>query len=157
MSDAPVDSAKIVRVPGVPFVSGHPKFGGKKKGYKSTAVVLRELLQRMTITADGEDVTLREAALLKQIDLAIKEGDKAALTLILKQAKDFVADAPTTDPTNNNFYNIESFKQIINGSDLLELDEPDIIEEESTVVGEEPIHETESESGGLGGPDQQKI
>ena len=119
------------------MVKGHPRMGGKPKGYKSTVSRIRELLQRPTIDADGNPITLHEAALLKQIDMAIKDGDKAALTLLLKQAKDYVEDAKPLDPSNNNFYNVDTLNQIINKGSFLEVDEDEPIEIEASESNEE--------------------
>ena len=92
------------------FKSGHPKCGGKQKGWKSSKIILRELLQNLSIEKNGKKITTLQAILSKQIDIAIKEGKLDHVRFILEQAGDLVNKNEVAEP--NNLYNTENFNKI---------------------------------------------
>jgi len=91
----PQNSGKIVqedrrKTSATVFHPGHPKLGGKKKGYKSSKDVTRELLMRnYPKRRDGKIITFQEAMLYSLIDQAM-EGDLSALKFIFQQARDLI-------------------------------------------------------------------
>lgn len=73
------------------FKPGHPKIGGKKKGYKSVKTVMREILMELACEKrDMKRVTLLEAMLYKQVEKAIKEADIETVKFILELAGELI-------------------------------------------------------------------
>ncbi len=120
-----------------PFKKGKPKTGGMKKGWKSTKSIIRETLQRISYSEDKIEISELQAIIDKQIDIAKKEGKLENVTFLLEQAGDYIRPNQSPGADSNNFFNIESFKQIINKTDFLEFDEDEVIKEEAIIIEDE--------------------
>jgi hypothetical protein len=108
----------------VMWQKGKPKTGGKKKGYKSAKTIIRDMLHKLTYEKDGEKISAIEAIIQKQIQVSIDEGKLENVEFLLRQSADFIEPAtPSTDA--NNFFNIETMRNVITSNKFLELDSGD--------------------------------
>ena len=124
------NSLKIVETVAPMGVIGHPKLGGKKKGYRSARFVLRDMLQEINVEPDSSKRTVLQALFDTQIEIVKKKGDRDTLKFILEQAADLIT--PQQSATDN-YFNIDSIKHITNNNAFLALEggeEEDPIEEE---------------------------
>jgi hypothetical protein len=127
----------VVKHPGsenlIPRKIGDPKIpgAGKKKGYRSAKVILRQLMEQMNVKdTDTSKMTVLQAMFWAQVELAIKKQDRDALKFLLEQSGELNRmEVPRME--GGNLFNIESMKAIISGGNFLEAPEQDEEFEES--------------------------